>query len=102
MASPDAHPAPGTNPTNSSKPRVVGAVCLARWCRYRCCDLYLSGRLCAVLCCAAGSARAGKSGVGLLLLCDWEQFFLKGVRDLPLKPWQGGSIPLDTRPGERE
>jgi hypothetical protein len=40
--------------------------------------------------------------VGLLLLCDWEQFFLKGVRDLPLKPWQGGSIPLDTRPGERE
>jgi hypothetical protein len=55
-----------------------------------------------VLCCAAGSARAGKSGVGLLLLCDWEQFFLKGVRDLPLKPWQGGSIPLDTRPGERE
>jgi len=45
------------------------------------------------------SARAGKSGVGMLLLCDWETFFLRDVRDLPLKPWQGGSIPLDMSPG---
>jgi hypothetical protein len=35
----------------------------------------------------------------MLLLCDWESFFLRDVRDLPLKPWKGGSIPLDVSPG---
>ena len=35
------------------------------------------------------SARAGKSGKGLLLLAEWETFFLRDVRDLPIKAWSG-------------
>ena len=37
--------------------------------------------------------------MGLLLLCDWESFFLREVRDLPLSAWEGGSIPLHVAPG---
>jgi ATP-dependent RNA helicase MSS116 len=45
------------------------------------------------------SARAGKSGVGLLLLCDWERFFLKDIRSLPVKPWTGAAVRTDVAPG---
>lgn len=31
------------------------------------------------------TARAGKDGAGLLLLCDFEQYFLQDIGDLPLK-----------------
>eukprot|EP00746_Dinoflagellata_sp_MGD_P144613 gnl/MRDRNA2_/MRDRNA2_77325_c0_seq1.p1 gnl/MRDRNA2_/MRDRNA2_77325_c0~~gnl/MRDRNA2_/MRDRNA2_77325_c0_seq1.p1 ORF type:complete len:453 (+),score=85.64 gnl/MRDRNA2_/MRDRNA2_77325_c0_seq1:32-1360(+) len=38
------------------------------------------------------TARAGKEGSGLLLLCDWEQYFLQLLTDLPLvrdaAPWK--------------
>ncbi|KAJ1616752.1 P-loop containing nucleoside triphosphate hydrolase protein [Pavlovales sp. CCMP2436] len=33
------------------------------------------------------SARAGKTGTGLLLLCDFETFFLKELESLPIKEW---------------
>jgi len=31
------------------------------------------------------TARAGKEGAGLLLLCDFEEYFLRDLKDLPLK-----------------
>ena len=34
------------------------------------------------------SGRAGKSGEAMLLLCDFEAFFLRDVKDLPLKPFK--------------
>ncbi|CAN0014177.1 unnamed protein product, partial [Phaeothamnion confervicola] len=35
------------------------------------------------------TARAGKGGEGVLLLCDFERGFLDAVRDLPLRPGRG-------------
>jgi len=39
------------------------------------------------------SGRAGKSGQGLVLLSDWESFFLNDIRDLPVKPFPSASAP---------
>ncbi|KAJ1479634.1 P-loop containing nucleoside triphosphate hydrolase protein, partial [Baffinella frigidus] len=35
------------------------------------------------------TARAGKKGQGVLLLCDYEKFFLKEIKDLPLTEHKG-------------
>ena len=38
------------------------------------------------------TARAGKDGSGLLLLCDFEDFFLENVKDLPLQQVKALSV----------
>lgn len=38
------------------------------------------------------SARAGKGGVALLILCPFEAFFLKEIQDLPLNEWPGTNV----------
>ena len=45
------------------------------------------------------SARAGKSGVGLLLLCDFERFFLRELKGITVNPWKGASISQSVAPG---
>jgi ATP-dependent RNA helicase MSS116 len=46
------------------------------------------------------SARAGKTGTGLLLLCDFETFFLRELSSLPVRDWVacGGAPATEAMP----
>jgi ATP-dependent RNA helicase MSS116 len=46
------------------------------------------------------SARAGSSGSGLLLLCDYEKSFLRELTELPIKPL-ADTDPYFTKPTDR-